>query len=138
MNEILTERFGRSRSAFKPDFEKAQVWILPQRLNEQVRQYFDEPQTPTVGGEWVERSEIPTSEEILDEDTSSTDGSTGGSSEVLLVPNKKKGTWESKGMSAESSSLKRYGDLTACREISQCSLRASPRGCSTPLAGGSG
>lgn len=97
MNEQLTERFGRSRSAFKPERDQAQIWILPQRLNEKIRQYFEESNSPVAGGEWLTRSEIPTSEEILDEDPSSTGGSTGGSSDVFVTPNKKRGAWESKG-----------------------------------------
>lgn len=97
MNENLTERFGRSRSAFRPEADQAQVWILPQRLNERIRQYFEEPAGPIAAGEWASRPEIPTSSEILDEDTSSAAGSTGTSTDVVIVPNKKKGPWQSKG-----------------------------------------
>lgn len=73
------------------------MWMLPQRLNEKIREYFQDPTTPVSGGEWLKRSEIPTSEEILDKDITSTGVSTGGSSDVVLIPNKRKGAWQSKG-----------------------------------------
>lgn len=97
MNENLTERFGRSRLAFRPESERAEVWILPQRLNEKIRQYFEDNNSPVAAGEWASRPEIPTAEEILDEDTSSTHGSVGGSSDIVIVPNKRRGPWSSKG-----------------------------------------
>lgn len=97
MNGHLTERFGRSRSAFRPESDRADVSILPQRLNEKIRQYFDDINSPVAGGDWITRSEIPTSEEILDEDTSSASGSVGGSPDVVIIPNKCRGPWPSKG-----------------------------------------
>lgn len=97
MDEDLTERFGRSRSAFRPQSERAEVWVLPQRLNEKVKGYYDELNSPVAAGEWATRAEIPTSSEIMDEATSSTGGSAGGSSEVLIPLNKRKGAWSSKG-----------------------------------------
>lgn len=93
MNEHIQERFGRSRNAFKTPRDQAQVWIIPQQLNEKVRQYFDPPKKPVAGGHWLKRPEIPSSAEVLDKDT----GGSTSSSEVELVPNRKKGAWESKG-----------------------------------------
>ena len=98
MNQNLSERFGRSRSAFKPAGEQVEVWIQPQQLNEGIRRYFEEPASPVIAGDWTNRAEIPTTAEILDEDTSSSSGSANTSSEVVIVPNKRKGAWASKGM----------------------------------------
>ena len=102
MNENLSERLGRSRSAFRPAVDQVQVLILPPRLNEKIREYFEQPGMPITVGHWASRPEIPTSQEVLDEDSSSTDGSTAGSSDVMIVPNKKKGAWESKGKATHS------------------------------------
>ena len=93
MNEHLTERVARSRKGFKPEKESADVWILPQRLNLKVREYFENANKPVDGGPWLDRPEIPTSREILDFDS---EGST-SSSVVELVANKPKGGWASKG-----------------------------------------
>ena len=93
MNKNLVDRFGRSRRAFRDDRDQAQVWILPQRLNLKVRQYFEDANKPVDGGHWLHRSEIPTSAEVLDKDT----GGSTSSSEVELVPNLRKGPWGSKG-----------------------------------------
>ena len=93
MNEHLTERFGRSKKFVKTPTAQAQVWIKPQQLNEKVRQYFDPPTKPVAGGHWLKRPEIPSSAEVLDKDT----GGSTSSSEVELLPNRKKGAWESKG-----------------------------------------
>ena len=93
MNEHVQERFGRSRKPAKVPPDQAEVWILPQRLNEKVREYFEPPKKPVQGGHWLNRPEIPTSAEVLDKDT----GGSTSSSEVELVPNRRKGAWESKG-----------------------------------------
>ena len=93
MNENLVERFGRSRRGVRSDTEQAQVWILPQKLNLKVRQYFEDANKPVDGGHWLSRPEIPTSAEVLDKDT----GGSTSSSEVELVPNRRKGAWDSKG-----------------------------------------
>lgn len=97
MNENLTERSGRSRSAFRPESERAEAWVLPQRLNERVKQYYDELTSPVAAGEWASRAEIPTSSEVMDDATPSAGGSAGGSSDVLIPLNKRKGAWSSKG-----------------------------------------
>ena len=93
MNENLSERFGRSRKAFRPAREEANVWILPQKLNPKVSEYFEAAKKPVDGGPWLDRPEIPTSGEVLDRDT---DGGS-SSSVVEIVPNRPEGAWESKG-----------------------------------------
>jgi len=105
MNEGLTERFGRSRRAYRPEpgHNVAQVWIQPQQLNLKVRGYFEDGKKAVEGGLWLSRPEIPTAGEVLDtEDTgssSSTTGSNSSSAPVEIVPNKPRGAWESKGTS---------------------------------------
>ena len=93
MNEDLTERFGRSRKGHRQETNRTDVWILPQRLNLKVREYFENVNKPVVGGPWLDRPEIPTAREILDFDS---EGSS-NSSVVELVANKPKGAWASKG-----------------------------------------
>ena len=95
MNEHISERFGRSRRAFRPPTGQAQVWLVPQQLNTKVREYFEEAKKPVDGGAWLSRPEIPTSAEVLDVET----GGSHSSSEVELRCNRKKGVWPSKGES---------------------------------------
>lgn len=95
MNEDLVERFRRAKMADRkaPNKAQAEVWILPQKLNAKVRQYFDYVAKPADAGPWLDRSEVPASAEILD-----VDGDGDGNSDVLeIVPNKVTGSWESKG-----------------------------------------
>ena len=93
MNENIIERFGRSRRAFKQPQEQAEVWILPQQLNANVRQYFEDSGKPVEGGSWLRRPEIPSSAEILDIEA---EGST-SSGDVEVQVNRLKGPWDSKG-----------------------------------------
>ncbi|KAK3719925.1 hypothetical protein LTR37_004048 [Vermiconidia calcicola] len=92
MNENIIERFGRSRRAFKQPQEQAEVWILPQQLNANVRQYFEDSGKPVEGGSWLRRPEIPSSAEILDIEA---EGST-SSGDVEVQVNRLKGPWDSK------------------------------------------
>ena len=94
MNEDLQERFSRSRKAAKgqPATGQAVVLLIPQQLNPRVREYFEQPKTTTQGGAWLNRPEIPTSEEVLDTETRAS-RITG---EVELGANKPKGKWASK------------------------------------------
>ena len=121
MNENLVERFGRSRRGVRTDRKQAQVWILPQQLNPKIRQYFEEANRPVDGGYWLNRPEIPTSAEVLDKDT----GGSTSSSEVELVPNRRKGPWASKG------ELPSELCISSIRALTERSLRAAPRGCRT-------
>lgn len=105
MNENLLERFTRNKhgargganhhnnSNSSGDKQKADIWVLPQKLNPRVREYYQATRKPADSGPWVDRPELPTSAEILDLDG---EGST--SSEIVeIVPNKPQGAWESKG-----------------------------------------
>jgi len=96
MNEHLQERFGRSRKPPKQQVESVDVLALPPVLNPLVREYFEPPKTPVEGGSWLQRAEIPTSAEVLDQDGAEATGST-ASSDVFLAANRKKGPWPSKG-----------------------------------------
>lgn len=93
MNEHLAERFGRSRRGARDEGDTAHVWILPPKLNPLVHQYFEPARIKVGGGSWLERPEIPTSEEVMDLDDTSSSGST---DIVELLPNRPKGAWESK------------------------------------------
>lgn len=87
------ERFGRSRRGVKPGQNQAHIWVLPQKLNLKVRQYFDDAKKAVDGGQWLHRPEIPTSGEIMDTDTTSSTSS----DIVELTANKPRGAWGSKG-----------------------------------------
>ncbi|KAK0852435.1 hypothetical protein LTR03_003413 [Friedmanniomyces endolithicus] len=93
MNENLVERFGRARRAVRPEREQAQVWILPPTLNLRIRNYFQPSTVPIHGSAWLSRPAVPSTEEILDTDTASSDSA----DIVEIVPNKPQGAWESKG-----------------------------------------
>lgn len=91
MNEHLQERFG-SRPSRQTRYQQAEVSILPPKLNAKVRKYY-EAQNVT-GGEWLLRSEIPGSAEIMDREITSTN--TNASNAVELHPNKPQGPFPSK------------------------------------------
>lgn len=91
MNEGLQERFGRSRKGFKAESGRAEIWVLPPRLNPKVREYFELQKGE--GGSWLDYPEIPASTEVLDINT---EGSS-TSDVVEISPNRPKGAWESKG-----------------------------------------
>lgn len=93
MNEQLQERFGRSRRAFRKEKQQVELRVIPPVLNPKVREYFEEGKKKVDGGLWLDRPEIPSSEEVLDIET---DGSS-SSDVVEIVPNRPKGAWESKG-----------------------------------------
>jgi hypothetical protein len=94
MNEHLVERFGRSRRGNRPPpAHQVQVWMLPQQLNTNVREYFQDANKPVDGGAWLRRPEIPTSDEVLDIER----GGSTSSGEVELSANLTKGQWPSKG-----------------------------------------
>lgn len=89
MNEHLSERFGRSKRGVKGSRgpTQAEVWLLPPKLNTRIREYYEAQ--PVEGGSWLQRPEFPTSEEILDKDSSSS-----SSSMIEICPNKPKGAFE--------------------------------------------
>ncbi|GAB7362881.1 hypothetical protein MBLNU230_g3183t1 [Neophaeotheca triangularis] len=89
MNESLIEKWGKSKKASGPAGQRADVWLLPQRLNLAVREYYEKAPPPSNG--WTARPEVPTSAEVLD-----TDGDSADSEVVEIVPNKREGAWESK------------------------------------------
>lgn len=86
MNEDIRERFRGPRS----QRIQADVLILPQKLNAKVREYYEAP-APT-GGDWLARSEIPGSAEIMDRENLSN-----ASSDIVELPaNKLLGPFTSK------------------------------------------
>lgn len=123
MNENLVERFGRSRKGIRPDGDEARVWIQPQKLNHKVREYFEDAKKHIEGGHWLDRPEVPTSSEVLDQDT----GSSSSSDIVEIVPNKPVGSWESKGESPaiDTSSHAYQANHDYYRGVPQCALRAA-------------
>lgn len=107
MNANLQERFGRSRKAFKEEIGQVELWALPQRLNLKVREYFENNDKKSGGGDWLNRPEIPTSEEILYVDVDSSSNSSAG------VPiNHLKGSWESKGKTTPPFAVKTSNDIS--------------------------
>lgn len=91
MNEGLQERFSRSRKGSRPESGRAEIWVLPPRLNPKIREYFE--QHKAEGGSWIDCPEIPAATEVLDVNT---EGSS-TSDVVELTPNRPRGAWESKG-----------------------------------------
>ena len=69
MTEGIPERFNRSKKGVRDQAPKAEVWLLPAKLNPRIRQYCD--QETADGGSWLSRPEIPTAAELMDTDTSS-------------------------------------------------------------------
>lgn len=108
MNEHLLERFGRSKKTKGPATDQVLIWVAPPKLNDKVRQYYEEADQPVEGGSWLDRPEIPTSAEILDLETADTTAS----GEVELKANRWKKAWRSKG---ESLSIKESVDTILIR-----------------------
>lgn len=101
MNEHLTERLPRLPRGAGPHIGSVDVWIQPQKLNPQIRRYFDDAKKHVDGGAWLQRPEIPTANELLD--TADFGSGSGSSSDVVeIVPNKRKGLWESNGTISKS------------------------------------
>lgn len=93
MNEHLLERFRHSVDARKYGEQDAESAYAPPTLNERIRNYFEKRQ-PSDASNWVGRPEYPTAEEVLD-----TEGDEEGwGQDVELIPNKRKGAWQSKGI----------------------------------------
>ena len=102
MKENLLERFARSKHGPRAENkQKVDIWVLPQKPNLKVREYYQNTRKPANAGPWVDRPEVPTAAELLDQD-----GEGSSSSEIVeIVPNKPKGAWESTG--------KQYSDPTS-------------------------
>jgi helicase required for RNAi-mediated heterochromatin assembly 1 len=92
MNENLFERFSRNRRADAGS--KDQSSPMREKLNTKVQEYYQPAQKPLGAGPWLDRSELPTSAEVLDIDDESM-----GSDVVEIAPNKIEGPWGSKGES---------------------------------------
>ena len=101
MNESLLERFKRGKGVRKGHGgDTVQVWVQPQKLNNLVSEYYQAGRKPDEAGPWLDKLELPSSNEILD-----IEGSQGSSSSQIvdLVPNRPKGPWASKGSSIHCS-----------------------------------
>lgn len=96
MNDNLLEKFElakRSKRGNRDNKETADVWLLPPKLNASVREYYQPTRKPADAGSWLDRPELPTTAEILDDD-----GDSSSASDVVeIVPNRAEGAWESKG-----------------------------------------
>lgn len=93
MNEDLLERFKRGKIARRGNQTQVEIRILPSKLNSKVREYYEPARKPSGAGPWLDHSEVPTSNELLDigsDNSSSSDF-------VEIVPNKETGWWGSKG-----------------------------------------
>jgi hypothetical protein len=93
MNEDLIESFKRGKSAHRGNKQQTEIWLLPQKLNNRVRQYYEPVKKASTAGPWLKRPEMLTSDELLDidsDDSSNPDV-------VEIVPNRETGGWESQG-----------------------------------------
>jgi helicase required for RNAi-mediated heterochromatin assembly 1 len=85
MNTHISEKFTRGRKSQPRANPSSSPSTAPQPVNTNIRNYiFDETEPPTASKPWLLKSEIPTSEEILnyeDED-------------VQLLPNKLDRPWK--------------------------------------------
>lgn len=96
MNENLIERFSRSKRGHHTTHDKAEIWLLPQKLNDAVREYYQPARKPAEAGRWLDRPEMPNPTEVLDTE----EGGSSSSDIVEIVPNRLEGAWESKGMAS--------------------------------------
>lgn len=93
MHDNLLERFKRGKYGNKGQKDQVQILVLPQKLNNKVREYYEPTRRPSDAGGWLSYHEVPTSAEVLDLPS---DGSSGPGI-VELEPNREAGGWESKG-----------------------------------------
>jgi hypothetical protein len=93
MNENLIERFKRSKDAHRGNKTQVEILLLPQKLNNRVRQYYEPAKKPSEAGPWLNRPAMPNSNEIMDIDNDDT-----SNPEIVeIVPNRETGGWESQG-----------------------------------------
>lgn len=93
MNEDLIERFRRNKGAHRSNKIQAEILLLPQKLNTRIRQYYEPAKKPSDAGPWLDRPEMPTSDEIMDIDSDNSSNP----DIVEIVPNRETGGWESQG-----------------------------------------
>lgn len=99
MNEDLIERFKRHKGANRSNKTQVEVLLLPQKLNNRVRQYYEPVKNPSQAGPWLNRPELPTSDEIMDIDSDNSSNP----DIVEIAPNRETGGWESQGKSSPHS-----------------------------------
>ena len=105
MNEDLLERFRRSKGTHRDNKTQVEALLLPPKLNNRVRQYYEPAKKPSEAGPWLNRPELPTSDEIMDIDTDNPSNP----DIVEIVPNRETGGWESQGTySSLACKLKHY------------------------------
>ncbi|RMZ33255.1 hypothetical protein D0859_02627 [Hortaea werneckii] len=93
MNESLVERFRAGTRDSHFGGQEVLFSALPQQLNLRIREYFMDAAKTTSDSAGTTRPEIPTSAEVLDEES----GNTSSTSDIIeIVPNKRHGAWESK------------------------------------------
>ena len=93
MNEDLLERFRRSKGSHRGNKTQVEALLLPPKLNNRVRQYYEPAKKPLEAGPWLHRPEVPTSNEIMDIDNDDS-----SNPEIVeIVPNRETGGWESQG-----------------------------------------
>lgn len=94
MNEVLVERFRAGYRNSHVGGQEVLFSALPQQLNLRIREYFMDAAKTKSDSAWTTRPEIPTSAEVLDEES----GNSPSNSDIIeIVPNKCHGAWESKG-----------------------------------------
>lgn len=96
MNENLIERFQRNKHAHRNNKAQVDTWLLPQKLNNRVRQYYEPAKKLLQAEPWLSRPEVPTSDEMMDLDTDNSSNP----DIVEIVPNRETGGWESQGKSS--------------------------------------
>jgi hypothetical protein len=47
MNEDLIERFKRTKNAYRGNKTQAEILLLPQKLNNRIRQYYEPAKKPS-------------------------------------------------------------------------------------------
>ncbi|KAI7471869.1 P-loop containing nucleoside triphosphate hydrolase protein [Hortaea werneckii] len=93
MNEVLVERFRAGYRNSHVGGQEVLFSALPQQLNLRIREYFMDAAKTKSDSAWTTRPEIPTSAEVLDEES----GNSPSNSDIIeIVPNKCHGAWESK------------------------------------------
>ena len=126
MNETLIERFKRSKYGNKRQKDQVQILVLPQTLNNKVREYYEPTRRPSDAGGWFDYPEVPSSAEVLD----SIGDSPSGPGFVELDPNRETGPWESKGKLSQHAMVAFGACSHHRRRVSIGSLRAAARRCS--------
>lgn len=103
MNEHRSEKFGRQprrsrhnqqpQCAASANTERAEVLLVPPKLNPKIFEYTKLVLVGKTRSSWLNRSELPSEEEVLDMENSNESNP----SVVEILPNKPVGPWDSKG-----------------------------------------